>query len=66
MPKETLHANTKETFKELELAVKTTKEIVIKFIEVDKISPASFPDVFNNIFETVCRAVKSETGRSHA
>ncbi|MEZ0328133.1 MAG: hypothetical protein ABWK15_00945 [Dissulfuribacterales bacterium] len=60
MPKEALHANTKETFKELELAIKTTKEIVIKFIEVDKISPASFPDVFNNIFQTVYRAVKTE------
>ncbi|MDD3553311.1 MAG: hypothetical protein PHC35_02160 [Deltaproteobacteria bacterium] len=66
MPKETPHAHTKEDFKELELAVKTTKEIVIKFIEVDKISPASFPDVFNTIFETVCRAVKSPTGRSQA
>lgn len=64
MPKETPHTHTKEAFRELELAVKTTKEIVIKFIEVDKISPSSFPDVFNNIFETVCRAVKAETGRS--
>ncbi len=63
MPKEIPHANTKEAFKELELAVKTAKEIVIKFIEVDKISPASFPDVFHNIFETVRKAVKSETGR---
>lgn len=62
MSKETSHVN-RDAFKELELAVKTTKEIVIKFIEVDKLSPASFSDVFYNIFETVRKAVKSETGR---
>jgi hypothetical protein len=57
------HINAKESFKEMELAVKTAKEIVIKFIEVDKLSPTSFPEVFNNIFQTVLTAVKANTDR---
>lgn len=34
-------------------AVKVTKEIVVKFIEVGKLSVASFPEVWNKIFSTV-------------
>ena len=36
-----------------ELILKTAKEIVVKFIEVGNISPASFHDHFRNIYKTV-------------
>jgi len=36
-----------------ELAVKVTKEIVVKLIEVGRLSANSFDEVWNNIHETV-------------
>lgn len=62
MSKEAKHAenNAKESFKELELIIKTAKDITIKFIEVGKISPSSFPEVFGNIFQTVQKAINSK------
>ena len=40
-----------------ELILKTAKEIVVKFIEVGNISPASFHDHFRNIYNTVEKSV---------
>ena len=45
--------------KQEEMVLKTVKEIVVKFIEVGNISPASFHDHFRNIYKTVDSAVKS-------
>jgi len=45
--------------KQEEMVLKTVKEIVVKFIEVGNISPASFHDHFRNIYKTVDAAVKS-------
>ena len=45
-------------YKREELVLKTAKEIVVKFIEVGNISPASFHDHFKNIYQTVENAVK--------
>ena len=52
-------------YKQEELVLKTVKEIIVKFIEVGNISPASFHDHFRNIYKTVDAAVKtSESGDS--
>lgn len=37
---------------------KATKEIVVKFIEVGRLSPASFHDSFREIYQTVENTVK--------
>jgi len=36
-----------------ELVLKVTKEIVLKFIEIGRLSPNSFDEVFRQIHETV-------------
>ncbi|MCS7279690.1 MAG: hypothetical protein NZ530_06520 [Thermodesulfobacteriaceae bacterium] len=36
-----------------ELALKTTKEIVIKFIEMGRCSPSTFEEVFTQIFSVI-------------
>ena len=36
-----------------EQILRATKEIVVKFIEGGRISPASFPDFFKSIYQTV-------------
>ncbi|MBW1894286.1 MAG: conjugal transfer protein TraB [Deltaproteobacteria bacterium] len=38
--------------------LRTTKEIVVKFIEVGRVSPTSFDESFKNIFSTVNDCVK--------
>ncbi len=35
-----------------ELILKAAKEIVVKFIEVGRVSPASFNDTFNLVIDT--------------
>jgi hypothetical protein len=45
-----------------ELAIKVTKEIVIKFIEVGRISPANFGETFQTIYQDVLRAVSQGGG----
>ncbi len=46
--------------KENELAIKVTKEIVVKFIEVGRLSVNSFKEVWNDIHETVTHSMKDE------
>ncbi len=41
-----------------ELLLKVAKEIVVKFIEVGRVSPASFNDTFNLVIDTLRRSLK--------
>ncbi len=41
-----------------ELILKAAKEIVVKFIEVGRVSPASFPDTFNLVIDTLRQSLK--------
>ncbi len=43
-----------------ELALKVTKEIVVKFIEVGRLSPASFPETFKMVIDTVRRSLEEQ------
>lgn len=44
-----------------ELAMKVTKEIVIKFIETGRLSIGSFEDVFKKIHETVRDSLRQDS-----
>jgi len=41
-----------------EQILKVTKEIVVKFIEVGRVTPASFDETFSQVFHTVKQNVK--------
>ena len=41
-----------------EQILRTTKEIIVKFIEVGRVYPASFHDTFKNVYQTVEKTVK--------
>ena len=41
-----------------EQILRTAKEIMVKFIEVGRVYPASFNDTFKNVYQTVERTVK--------
>ncbi len=43
--------------KEEELALKATKEIVVKFIEVGRLSVGSFDDVWNTVHGSICSSL---------
>ncbi len=40
-----------------EQILRTSKEIVVKFIETGRISPTSFPDIFKSIYTAVKETV---------
>jgi len=40
-----------------EHVLKATKEILAKFIEVGRVSPAAFDEVFKNVYKTVKEAI---------
>ncbi len=42
-----------------EQILRATKEIVVKFIEIGRISPASFENSFKNIYTTINESVKN-------
>lgn len=42
-----------------EAILKVTKEVVVKFIEVGRLTPANFDETFQNIYKTVHNAVRS-------
>jgi hypothetical protein len=44
-----------------EQILRATKEIVVKFIEGGRISPAGFPDFFKNIYQAVHDTAKGAT-----
>ena len=41
-----------------EAVLKVAKEIVVKFIEVGRLSPAAFPDTFAMVMDTVRRSLE--------
>ena len=41
-----------------EQILRTTKEIIVKFIECGRISPAGFHDTFRSVYQTVEETVK--------
>ena len=41
-----------------EQILRATKEILVKFIEVGRVYPATFNDAFTNVHRTITRAVK--------
>ena len=43
-----------------EMALKVTKEIVVKFIEVGRLSPASFPETFKMVIDTVRQSLEEQ------
>ena len=47
-----------------EQILRATKEIVVKFIEGGRISPAGFPDFFKNIYQTVYDTAKAASDSS--
>jgi hypothetical protein len=53
---------------EKELALKATKEIVVKFIEVGRLSMSSFDEAWDHVFETIesslYKAPKGEKGNN--
>ncbi len=49
-----------------ELALKVSKEIVIKFIEVGRVSVASFDEIFRQIHGTVRDSLKDHPRRAKA
>jgi hypothetical protein len=42
-----------------EAILKVAKEVVVKFIEVGRLSPVNFDETFQNIYKTVHDAVRS-------
>jgi hypothetical protein len=42
-----------QNFRENELILKVTKEIVVKFIEMGRVTPASFEEVFKLVYKAV-------------
>lgn len=42
------------------MAVQTTKEIVVKFIEIGRISPGNFNQFFAPIYQEVLRTMRGE------
>ncbi|MDL1957752.1 MAG: hypothetical protein LWW95_12015 [Candidatus Desulfofervidus auxilii] len=43
-----------------ELTLRTTKEIVIKFIEMGRCSPATFEEVFTQVFSVVKKTLNKD------
>jgi hypothetical protein len=48
-----------------EQVLKVTKEIVAKFIEVGRVSPASFDETFKNIYRSVKEAILEHSIEEH-
>jgi hypothetical protein len=46
-----------------ELALKVAKEIIIKFIEVGKVSVSSFDEVFRQVYASVRDALAESTSK---
>jgi predicted HTH domain antitoxin len=43
-----------------ELLLKAAKEIVVKFIEVGRVSPTSFAEIFTMVIDTLRQSLKRE------
>ncbi len=42
-----------------QLALQTAKEIVVKFIEAGRVSPANFPEVFPVVYREILRTISA-------
>lgn len=42
-----------------EQVLRTSKEIVVKFIETGRVSPTAFPDTFKAVYEAVHQTAKA-------
>jgi hypothetical protein len=42
------------------LLLKAAKEIVVKFIEVGRVSPSSFPETFKIVIDTLRQSLKEK------
>ncbi len=40
--------------------LRTAKEVVVKFIEIGRVSPANFPETFQMIYDAVDASVRGE------
>jgi hypothetical protein len=49
-----------------EQILRATKEIVVKFIEVGRVSPTSFEESFKTIYNTIEKSVKGEKEKPEA
>ncbi len=49
-----------------EQILRATKEIVVKFIEVGRVSPTSFEESFKTIYNTIEKSVKGEKEKLEA
>ena len=49
-----------------EQILRTAKEIVVKFIEVGRISPTTFDEAFKSIYDTVYSSVNDRRPATHA
>ena len=45
-------------FKRHELALKVTKEIIVKFIEIGRVTPSSFQETFRSVHSEVKRGLE--------
>ncbi len=43
-------------------ALQASKEILVKFIETGRISPANFSEVFPAVYKVVLQTIRTETG----
>lgn len=43
-----------------EQILRTAKEVVVKFIEAGRVSPAGFPETFQTIYRTIDQTVRNE------
>jgi hypothetical protein len=43
-----------------EQILRTAKEIVVKFIEAGRVSPAGFPETFRSIYTTIDQTVRKK------
>jgi hypothetical protein len=47
-----------------EQILRAAKEIVVKFIEVGRVSPTGFNETFKNVYRTISETVKGQSGES--
>ncbi len=55
--KENVHDNRSVTD---DAIFKVTKEIVVKFIEVGRLTPANFDETFKRVYDTIRKSVRPE------
>ncbi len=46
--------------KKQELILKVSKEVVVKFIELGKVSPDTFDEVFSSVYQTISKTIEDK------